>query len=349
MCSLVRSKFSTSKLDFEDFSDFKKELKTFLINPKNKEKRKRHLANFFFQRIFSQSTYFDFFTKETIISLLIAKKIAQILKEPEINQEILLLSLCLSDHTILVSFLTKLNISKEELIKNYLSQKKYENFSMQLRKKLEQKIMTISSNFFNNNLTFLTMFFSSQKSGSFLQKKLLKKISPKSKIFLENFVFKKPLKNIRFSYSLFLFFEQLMKISQEKYKTPIISTELIFLELLNSKAVKILPKFLNSNFLFYELKYSVTKSLYKEETYLKEEIPKNRYYFSYLFKLGTEEGILKKMIEKEELLTNGDFLSKLFSLRKFLTKKIIRINILKYIQIEIFKSVFINSNLRVYK
>ena len=71
--------FFNLKLDFNNFPDLHEKVKILLANPKVKEKRRRNLANFIFNRTLQQSTYFDFFSQDSIKSLVLAKKIAQIL------------------------------------------------------------------------------------------------------------------------------------------------------------------------------------------------------------------------------------------------------------------------------
>lgn len=358
MSSLTSAKFSFTKTNFEDFQDLQEELRAFLSNPKNKEKRRRTLANLMFQRIFSQATYFDFFTKEVIHALLLSKKIAQILKEREVSEDLLFLSFCLNSYGKISYLLEKQKISKKKIIQNYLKKKKYKNLSKETKKDFEKKLLNLVSQsvFFHSLkkklfglLKVPTYFFSILKKNLKSKRVSTFKYSSVFKLLFKVFFFKRPLKDIPFSYKMHIFLQNLMEIAQEKYKTPVISTDLISLVLFESKSAAFIKSQFSNEISFYEFKYALIKSLYEEESTLKEELPRNQYYFAYLLKSEISESLFQKIVKQEDLLALGDLKSRTFSIRDFLVKKIVKVNIFKSYQTEILKCVFINSNLRVYK
>nr|QOU10640.1 ClpN [Poteriospumella lacustris] len=350
--------FFNLKLDFNNFTDLHEKIKFLLANPKVKEKRRRNLANFIFNCTLQQSTYFDFFSQDSIKSLVLAKKITQILKERKVSEETLFLSLCLNSETSIYSLIKKNNIDNALIIKGFLGQEKYKEYPQTLKKNIEQKIVKMLSSFFLKDAIAkqsLKSFFNepiTSLSRIFLMKRSIKKKKSKlvSKYFAKLLSISKSLKQITFSSGSFLFFEQAMKLANEKYKTPIITTDILTLLLLESSKVQsVTNRIARMPSLLKEMKYILIRSLYDNELAIKDENDRNLYYFCYLLKIGSSEQFFHKVIQKEDLILTGNLSLKAFSIRDFLVKKLIRIKFLKLIENEVIKSVFVNSLLRIYK
>lgn len=352
--------FFNLKLDFNNFPDLHEKVKILLANPKVKEKRRRNLANFIFNRTLQQSTYFDFFSQDSIKSLVLAKKIAQILKEREVSEETLFLSLCLNSNTSIYNLIKKNNIGNALIIKGFLAQEKYKEYPSTLKKNIEQKIVEmLSSFFFKDAKEIVKQSFKSflnkpvtSLSKIFLMKRSIKKKKSKlvSKYFAKLLFLSKSLKQITFSSASFLFFEQAMKLANEKYKTPTITTDVLTLLLLESSKIQsVTNRVAKMPSLLKEMKYILIRSLYDNELAIKDENDRNLHYFCYLLKIGTSEQFFHKVIQKQDLILTGNLSLKAFSIRDFLVKKMIRIKFLKLIETEVIKSIFVNSLLRTYK
>lgn len=348
------------KLDFNNLFDIQEKAKILLANPKIKEKRRRNLANFVFSRILQQPTYFDFFSEDSIKSLVLAKKIAQILKEKEVSEDALYLSLCLNVDTTIYNLLEKNAISKALIIKSFLAQEKFKEYPLALKKTIEQQISEILStfifedakeiakksvkSFFNDTEASLSKIFLKKRQRKIKKRKLV------TKYFARLFFFSKSLKQITFSFNSFSFFEQAMKLASEKYKTPIITTDILTLSLLDSSKVQSINKRIaNMPSALEEVKYTLIRSLYDNELAIKEENAKNLHYFCYLLKVVSSEQLFHKVARKEDLLLTGNLSLKALSIRDFLVKKMVRAKFLKLIENEVIKTVFINSLCRTYK
>jgi len=228
------------------------------------EKRKRYQAYNYMQSLFSQVTFFDYFTKDALDILILAKKIALILEENLITEDILLLSFCFSDGEF-SSFLKNEEITSEKILENYFL-------------KNPNSIKTQNSFFriFKDQISknSLTQLFSSSK----------------------------PVKeNIRFSPKLFFFLNKTMGIALEKYKTPVISSDLLILSFLDSQSGIKLKKLLSSQDDWYRLRFRILKSLYREEDIIKNQLDLKLQQFAYLTKIYLPQKIFGNAIERQKI------------------------------------------------
>lgn len=360
MINLPQSIFSISKITFNDLEILQKNLKSLLLDPKNKEKRKRNFANFFFQRIYSQTSCVDFFSKDVVNLILFAKKIAQILKEDKLTTEIFFLALCLTPNSNFSDLLKKHGILKQQILKQYFRNKKYSKISKGCLLSFEKQILeliqpTLLKQSFHKILKcvffpvlIINQIFINILTG--LNTKLNSKISfPLLNVIFKFFFYKRSLKDIKISDDCCTFFENLMYFVKIKYKTPVITNELLALAFLDSKYGSFLKLLLNDLNSFYEIKYFLIKNLYEQEILIKEEIPKNLQYFSYLIKSGYFEKDFQSLVKKENLLVKGNLPLKTTLIRNFTLQKIFKTSIFQSLEDEIFQSIFISSKNRTYK
>lgn len=356
MINLPQSTFFISKTNFDDLEMLQKNLKSLLLNQKNKEKRKRNFARFFFQRIYCQTTCIDFFSKDIINSLLFAKKIARIFKEKKLTSEIFFLALCLNPETYLATLLKNSGVLKHEIIKKYFLNKKYSTLSKLRLLSFEKQILDlITPVFFKQSFYKLIklLFFPILVTTNFLKninQKLNNRISfPILTVIFKFFFYNRALKDIQISDECCTFLENLMYFAKIKYKTPLITNDLLALAFLDSKYSFFLKLLINNSEKLYQIKYSLIKNLHEQEASLKEDVPKNMQYFSYLLKNEYFEKDFQALIRKENLLVKGNLNLKTALLRNFTLKKIFKMGIFPILEKEIFQSIFISSKTRTYK
>lgn len=152
------------------------------------------------------------------------------------------------------------------------------------------------------------------------------------------------IEDIQFSEEVLNFFENVSEISLNRFKTPIITTEILFLILLeaNNNFFGIILENILDNSLKWELfKYKIIKRIHKEESALRDQVPKNQYYFAYLLKTQLTDNEFHQLISNE-ILSKG---VELF--RNTLTVQLLDINLFKLLELDIYKSMVI-SPLRKY-
>lgn len=234
--------------------------------PKFFEKRKRSQAYMYMQSLFSQITFFDFFTKDALDILILAKKIALILEEKVITEDILILAFYFSEGEFSFFFKNE-NITSEIILETY---------------------------FLKNSTNIKT-----QNSILMILKDQLKN---RKNSFTELFLSPDPIKqNLSFSPKLFFFLNKTLEIALEKYKTPVISSDVLLLSLLDSSAGNKLKKLLNSPEQWYRLRFKILKNLYREEDIIKNQLSLNQQQFAYLAKIYLSQKIFGNAIETQKI------------------------------------------------
>ena len=154
----------------------------------------------------------------------------------------------------------------------------------------------------------------------------------------------KKIPNSKFSLEFNLLLEKASENALERFKTPVISSEILFLTLIeqkNNKLVKILKKMVGNDLNWQLLRYKLIKRIHKEESLLRDEITKNQYYFAYLLKTQLSD------LEFDRLMTNELLTTGVALFRNTLISKLLDINISNILLKEIHKSIHIN-NKRIY-
>jgi hypothetical protein len=107
-------------------------------------------------------------------------------------------------------------------------------------------------------------------------------------------------KSIKFSHETNLLFEKAAENALTRFKTPVITTEILFLTIMEEKetrASKIIKKLINNETEWYLLRYNLLKNLHRQELVLRNKVTKNHQYFGYLLKTQLSDLEFEKMIE----------------------------------------------------
>jgi hypothetical protein len=148
-------------------------------------------------------------------------------------------------------------------------------------------------------------------------------------------------KDIIYSQEINRIFEKTIDNSLTRFKTPVVTPELLLITLMEektSKAGKLIRKLINNDTNWYLLRYRLIKRLHNQEVLIRSEITKNQHYFAYLMKTRFSEFDFNKLIKSELLLTAVSFF------RNSLIKGILKQNIFELLKDEIFSSIkFINK------
>ena len=155
---------------------------------------------------------------------------------------------------------------------------------------------------------------------------------------------KKKVGNLSFSEEVIAFFENSSEYALNRFKTPVLTTEILFLTLLeqnNNKFEKILEKTIGNSLNWELFKYKIVKRIHREESALRDQVPKNQYYFAYLLKTQLTNNEFDQLISTE-ILSKG---VELF--RNTLMVQLLEVNLFKLLEMDIYKSMKV-TNTRKY-
>jgi hypothetical protein len=110
--------------------------------------------------------------------------------------------------------------------------------------------------------------------------------------------------NISYSNEVNYLFEKASENALKRFKTPIITSEILFLTMMEEKNVKvskIIKKILKTNIEWQLLKYRLLKKLHSNEAFIRSEVNRNQHYFTYLLKSELPEEQFSKLIENKTL------------------------------------------------
>ena len=210
------------------------------------------------------------------------------------------------------------------------------------------EILLLSCFYCNSNLSkFLTEY----DNPTNLEKKLLNLIpeSEKNKSInnlVDAFQTNKEVinKNISYSRQVNQIFLKSAQLALTSFKSPIISSEIIFLTLMEEKGFntfKIIRKIIGTDTEWYLLRYQLIKHLHNQEASIRSEISKNQQYFAYLLKTELGEIEFNKLLESKSLNEGVSIF------RNTLVSESIKIDLLSLILNEVKKSIQI-TNTRKY-
>lgn len=210
------------------------------------------------------------------------------------------------------------------------------------------EILLLSCFYCNSNLSkFLTEY----DNPTNLEKKLLNLIpeSEKNKNInnlVDAFQTNKEVinKNISYSRQVNQIFLKSAQLALTSFKSPIISSEIIFLTLMEEKGFntfKIIRKIIGTDTEWYLLRYQLIKHLHNQEASIRSEISKNQQYFAYLLKTELGEIEFNKLLESKSLNEGVSIF------RNTLVSESIKIDLLSLILNEVKKSIQI-TNTRKY-
>jgi hypothetical protein len=115
--------------------------------------------------------------------------------------------------------------------------------------------------------------------------------------------------NLELSSELNDFFEKVAENALRRFKTPVITSEIIFLTFLEEKDYcyfKLFRDTVSNDSVEYLLRYQLLKNIHYKESNIRSNVIKNQHYFTYLLQTKLSEKNFKQLI-KRELLQEGTF------------------------------------------
>lgn len=297
----TKKKFSPIPLIFKDHIDSTKTKEDKIQT----EKRKRNQAYEALDYLLSLTSYFDFFSADAFNIAKEAKIFTQITNKKVVTSDLLLLPFFYSNSKI-TEILKDYGIYKEnidEIIVNYHI-KPSENFI--------QENLILFKNFIKDLLCYSPVKFF--------------QIVPNSKI--------------KYSLEINRIFEKAAENAFQRFKTPVISTEILFITLMeeeNTRVGKIIKRFFTDETDWYVLRYRLIKKLHHQESFIRTEILPNEHYFAYLLKTRFSDD------DFEILMENKHLSEAVVAFRNELISEILHINIYDILEQEIYSSLKANK------
>jgi hypothetical protein len=268
------------------------------------EKRRRYQIYQNLDYRISVIGFFDLFSIDAFNLLKNAKFFAQGCGKKLVTSEILLLSF-LSKDSALFHVLKKYELNTN-LIGEYIT-----DFNK------------ISPRSFPQKQTYNFKSFLNDVKGSF---------------FIKDFSL---MNKIIYSRELNKLFEKAAENALTRFKTPIISSEILFLTLMEEKTSrfsKILKKFLKNDMDWYLLRYDLLKSLHSQESVVRNDVIKNHHYFAYLLKTQLSDLEFKKLMKEET------FPERVSIFRNKLVREVLNLNLFELISHDIYFSIKATNN-----
>lgn len=264
------------------------------------EKRKRNQAYQALDYFLSLTTYFDFFSADVFQIVKDARIFTQITNKKIVTSDLLLLPFFYSDSKI------------SEILKNYgIEKEKVEEIVADYHIKTPE-------NFVDEKMTLF---------GNFI-----KDILSCSPIQLDQIVLNP---KIKYSLEINRIFEKAAENAFKRFKTPVISTEIFFITLMeeeDTRVGKIIKKFFTNETDWFLLRYQLIKKLHKQESFIRTEISPNEHYFAYLLKTRFSDAEFENLIET-------DYLSDaVIAFRNELIADILHVDIYDFLEQEIYAS-----------
>ena len=266
------------------------------------EKRRRHQTYLALDYFLSAVTYFDFFSLDTFNIVKNAKQLAQICNKT-VTSEFLILPFftCCSEVS---NVLNEFGISETSI----------ENIVLSLQEKKKES------------------FFEKQKTTAFQLVRSFKEFFVTEKMHLDQ--------KTKYSHEVNQIFEKSAENALQRFKTPVITPEILFITMIeekNSKVSKILKKFIKTDTEWYLLRYKLIKHIHNQESNIRGEVLKNQHFFAYLMKTELSESEFNKLIENENLSKGVSFF------RNKIVSTILETNIFDELCNEILTSIKVNN------
>lgn len=264
------------------------------------EKRRRHQTYMALDYLLSINTYFDFFSPEAFKIIKNAKYLAQ-QSNKSINNDWIFLSYFYSEAEIL---------------------KMLQNFGF--LNKLEENLLTSFPDIkFIENKKRKTNFTSFEKIIQIF-------ISPKPTLTQPNF----------YSHEVLQLFEKAIENALTRFKTPVITPEILFITLMEEKSTKIskiIKTCFENDMDWYLFRYNLIKSIHNQESTIRGDVSKNQQYFAYLLKTQLDDFEFNRLIENKAL-DKGVLI-----FRNDLISKILKVNILDSLLTDVNNSIKITT------
>ena len=214
------------------------------------EKRRRHQTYMALDYFLSAVTYFDFFSSDAFKIVKNAKYLAQICEKSVTSELLLLPFFSYPSHVsdILKDF--EITEAMIETVVASLQKTKKENFFQKQKNSIKQTLRNVKGFFVRETLALN--------------------------------------QNVKYSHEVNKIFEKAAENALSRFKTPVISPEILFITIIedkNSKASRIIKKFLKTDVEWYLLRYKLIKRIHNQESNIRSEVIKNQHYFAYLMKI----------------------------------------------------------------
>jgi ATP-dependent Clp protease ATP-binding subunit ClpA len=266
------------------------------------EKRRRHQTYMALDYFLSAVTYFDFFSSDAFKIVKNAKYLAQICEKSVTSELLLLPFFSYPSHVSAILKDFEITEAMIETVVASLQKTKKENFFQKQKNSIKQTLRNVKGFFVRETLA----------------------LNP----------------NVKYSHEVNKIFEKAAENALSRFKTPVISPEILFITIIedkNSKASRIIKKFLKTDVEWYLLRYKLIKRIHNQESNIRSEVIKNQHYFAYLMKIQLTDFEFNKLIENEALAKGVSLF------RNTLISKILKIDIFEEISEEIYTSMKITN------
>lgn len=268
------------------------------------EKRRRYQAYMSLDYLLSVVTYFDFFSVDSFNIAKKAKELTQLFDKKTVTSDLLLLPF-FEYNSEIANLLIKYGINEKEVseIITTIHNSSEKNLA-------ENTIKSVKNFFINIDIPIL------------------------SEILIIS-------KKTKYSYEVNQIFEKAAENAIRRFKTPVISSDILLITMLESKKSrigKLLKQFLKTDTNWYMLRYALMKRLHTQELAIRTDVPKNQQYFAYLLKTQLPELQFDTLIEKDCLLPG------VLLFRNNMIADAIKINIYEQLKIDIFGSIKSNNS-----
>jgi|APCry1669190591_1035303.scaffolds.fasta_scaffold05083_2 hypothetical protein len=165
---------------------------------------------------------------------------------------------------------------------------------------------------------------------------LLKKFQISFPISFQSFFFDS---KIEYSLEVNQIFQKAAENAFNRFKTPLIGTEILLLTLLEEQetlAGKIFKQFYPTDSDWFALRYELIKRIYSQESMIRTEVGTSQEYFAYLLKTRFSD------FEFESLIANGYFSQSVLSFRNHLISEALKIDIYECLEQEVYRSIELN-------
>ena len=266
------------------------------------EKRRRHQTYMALDYFLSAITYFDFFSSDAFKIVKNAKYLAQICEKSVTSELLLLPFFSYPSHVSAILKDFEITEGMIETVVASVQKTKKQNFFQKQKNSIKQTLRNVKGFFVRETLA----------------------LNP----------------NVKYSHEVNKIFEKAAENALSRFKTPVISPEILFITIIedkNSKASKIIKKFLKTDVEWYLLRYKLIKRIHNQESNIRSEVIKNQHYFAYLMKIQLTDFEFNKLIENEALAKGVSLF------RNTLISKILKIDIFEEISEEIYTSMKITN------
>ena len=266
------------------------------------EKRRRHQTYMALDYFLSAVTYFDFFSSDAFKIVKNAKYLAQICEKSVTSELLLLPFFSYPSHVSAILKDFEITEAMIETVVASLQKTKKENFLQKQKNSIKQTLRNVKGFFVRETLALN--------------------------------------QNVKYSHEVNKIFEKAAENALSRFKTPVISPEILFITIIedkNSKASRIIKKFLKTDVEWYLLRYKLIKRIHNQESNIRSEVIKNQHYFAYLMKIQLTDFEFNKLIENEALAKGVSLF------RNTLISKILKIDIFEEISEEIYTSMKITN------